>query len=376
MCGLLGASSDSPLNLDKIKVLYLLNKERGDHACGFSDGKTTIKDVVEPEEFITKVFENGAVEDGKSELKFNPNFNQFIGHTRYATVGDRKNAENAHPFRFKGKLIGTHNGTIRNIDELQDAFGTDFKVDSKFIYYLLSNYKLDRITPLLQGSLALAYHDLRTGTMKLYRFERPLYYGYTGENTIWYSSLKTYLEAIDCYDIKELPEHTEMTINNGQILRSRNLKKKLKPTLQTKKTPTLVTLDLKSKKSELRRLKNEAVNKWLEEQEKTPPPNLKSREKKIGFDTKVKDAKLFEDVPQTAEFIVVNDTPYYWWFDQDEYQKLYVKKFKEATEFFDMETLTSNKILEEDFGEIYEEIQNTFVDIKERIELRMQYEMG
>lgn len=198
-------------------------ENRGGHACGFTNLHSLIKEAVESDLFIT---DNDVIRE--EDIK------NFIGHTRYATKGSKKEKNNAHPFQFE-KVIGVHNGTIFNYEELQKEEDQDFKVDSEFLYYMINKYGLIKTLPRLEGKLALAYYekdkniDRDDWTLTLYRFDRPLFYGYKGE-TFFYGSEKEYLESIGCVNIKELNENCIYKVKNGKIKSCKTVKKKFTPT--------------------------------------------------------------------------------------------------------------------------------------------------
>jgi predicted glutamine amidotransferase len=56
----------------------------------------------------------------------------FLGHTRAATVG-KVSVENSHPF-LVGEVLGVHNGSIYNYDELNTKYNRTFEVDSTQIF--------------------------------------------------------------------------------------------------------------------------------------------------------------------------------------------------------------------------------------------------
>jgi hypothetical protein len=103
-----------------------------------------------------------------------------IGHTRLGTMGANEN-RNAHPFK-EGNVIGTHNGMVYNYSELDSALDghKPLRVDSQVIFRLLSEIMPDgklitEALPMIQGSLALAWHDVRDpGGLWLFKHNNPL----------------------------------------------------------------------------------------------------------------------------------------------------------------------------------------------------------
>ncbi len=114
--------------------LLLLSEKRGPHATGMallrSNGEHTLfKQPIKASDFIKgKGFRE--VLDG-----IDARTTLLVGHTRWQTVGDASNNENNHPIRA-GNVIGTHNGTIFNADELFDLLGLPrcAEVDSELIF--------------------------------------------------------------------------------------------------------------------------------------------------------------------------------------------------------------------------------------------------
>lgn len=231
MCGIVGGQSLKQIDKETIKLLFLLAEERGGHATGFTDQWWVQKDAIGAEKFVIKHNWNAVGENNKGVIK------SFIGHTRYATIGDKDKKENAHPWNFK-KVLGVHNGSIYNHKELQqeeninrpDSEQLDFSVDSEFLYWMINTYGLKRTLPKLVGKVGLAYWDKRGSDRKdwilnLYRFDRPLSYGYR-DGQLFYGSMSDYLETIGCEDIEELKENYLYQFDaNGKLLSRKNYNK-------------------------------------------------------------------------------------------------------------------------------------------------------
>lgn len=114
--------------------LLLLSERRGPHATGVallkSDGEHALfKRPLTASEFIK--------DQGFKDVIFSVDADTtlLMGHTRWQTRGDARNNANNHPIRA-GEVIGTHNGTIVNADQLFDRLGLPRRaeVDSELIF--------------------------------------------------------------------------------------------------------------------------------------------------------------------------------------------------------------------------------------------------
>ena len=144
MCGIWGTSRLTELTYN---LGYLLSWEmmsRGRDSWGCSDGS----DIVKRAGPIAATYE------------LPPLWKRAIVHTRAATQGSAKTAENAHPFRFQradgSVVIGIHNGVIRDHDGLNRRYDRNFEVDSMHIY---ANIAEDKGLKDLAGYAAIAWYD-------------------------------------------------------------------------------------------------------------------------------------------------------------------------------------------------------------------------
>lgn len=193
MCGISGAYSTS-LTAAEEKLfgkLLMLNVFRGEHSTGVvkvpPSGKAhVLKSVTDSMEFL-------ASKRGKDFLFDTPTKQLFIGHCRYATMGE-VSLQNAHPFNF-ANVVGVHNGTIRGTFEGSKEYGTD----SEALYALINEKgiveALNEIEH-LDPSYALVWYDKREKTINFVRNnKRPLWFSYVANRqTLVWSSTK---ESID-----------------------------------------------------------------------------------------------------------------------------------------------------------------------------------
>lgn len=155
MCGISMYIGIRPANIDKIKILGLYNVSRGADACG--------------------IVINNVVRKGVDDFKTNPstkeaNFSNFIEkknlvvndddenyniivHNRKASTSwsEKSNPDHAHPFEITDPdnnvvLIGAHNGSISNCEELKKAYDMTetYPVDSQLILSILAKNRKEK----------------------------------------------------------------------------------------------------------------------------------------------------------------------------------------------------------------------------------------
>lgn len=142
MCGLAGIilgerarSADELRHLTRLFTdLLVISRQRGPHATGVvwinRDGAHRLFKRPMPAELFVehKAFSQVlAGVDSRTTL--------LMGHTRWRTRGDQHINRNNHPIRA-GEVIGTHNGTIYNADELFARYDLSryAEVDSEILF--------------------------------------------------------------------------------------------------------------------------------------------------------------------------------------------------------------------------------------------------
>lgn len=209
MCGILAFSShaDKQCNIDKIKMLFMFNQERGKESYGYYTPESgVVKDTGKIEEYLIK-------KDSKV-----PESNLFIGHVRASSVG-AINKNNAHPFNY-GNIVLAMNGTLSNHYDLMKDYGflwKDFDVDSQILTAMINKDQNKSALSKILGSCAVVYTDTNTGALYCYRnADRPLFRGNFDE-CMYISSVENSLKMIGCSDVKEFKEDNLYEIKEGKI---------------------------------------------------------------------------------------------------------------------------------------------------------------
>lgn len=151
MCGqigiVFGRRNRSPEEFNNLCQIFtqmlLCCEKRGVHASGLAWFKTNgrrglFKKPLAAREFVqTKPYQ-------KMLAQVDQNTTVLMGHTRWRTIGSEFNNHNNHPIKA-GKIIGTHNGTIYNADQLFQQFSLLRRgdVDSELIFRLADFHSPD-----------------------------------------------------------------------------------------------------------------------------------------------------------------------------------------------------------------------------------------
>ena len=173
MCGLTGIimkqktrDAKSLVEIKNAMKRQLVSADtRGGHATGFAQ-IDSLGDYA-----ITKLPLNAYkfIETNVSKQAFqlvDSDVTVLMGHTRFATQGDKSNSANNHPIRA-GKTIGTHNGSISNDDELFDKYEMErfAEVDSEVIFRLhdtatdVDDFVKNRV-PKIRGAMSIVWCDV------------------------------------------------------------------------------------------------------------------------------------------------------------------------------------------------------------------------
>lgn len=234
MCGITGYSGDTGASIYKIKLLLAYNAERGKDSCGMYLNNRRTSTPLEKKIFK---FLGDAREKLLPMFVFPNNIETFIGHTRQKTSGV-VNVDNSHPFAYKSPdksytIVGCHNGVVFNTTELMEKYGwkhTDWDVDSQLIFKGLAEKGYSILEDMGTDNFALLWskivHTEKEKSETIYMFRkkgRPLFYGWDTESgsevtSMYISSTKESLEAIDCIDVEEVKEDTLYSVKDGVII--------------------------------------------------------------------------------------------------------------------------------------------------------------
>lgn len=246
MCGIFGmVRSTSAAHPERASAAFVelgrLSVERGRDSAGFAlanpdwDGAVRtagLADVEASEVVIngvtivkdTRAF--GDMWDDETHLPLLADHRIALGHTRFATQGNRDATINASPL-LVGTLVGTHNGdvdtfTVRDKFALRKPFGG---TDTETLYLALDRDRRDRrkVTNTLthvEGRAALAWLDRdRPNRVYLSRAAlSPVSMAYDAEGNLYWASNPRWFRDIDAMFDNLIGFHTVTMIAEGSLL--------------------------------------------------------------------------------------------------------------------------------------------------------------
>lgn len=197
MCGLVGmltttTATDKQLAL--FSNLLFVDKIRGEHATGIAKvnpwrgtvavhkkamSATQFLGLDETVEFLDK--ERGRI---------------YMGHNRYATLGDKTKDEFAHPFTVDHVTL-VHNGGVDRwtMNKLEGFDDPAVVVDSHMVACTIAKEGIEAAIGKLSGAFALIWWDQNERTLNFIRNkERPLWMAELNDGTLVWASEKEFLD--------------------------------------------------------------------------------------------------------------------------------------------------------------------------------------
>ena len=248
MCNLVAYSGSVPPNPDKINLLLMMGRDRGEDSTGMVVnskryiGFKGVPNISDPVEFV-----KAKVVDWSSDVS-----NVVMGHTRKSSSGGLSAAA-AHPYEYEyedgTKLYFMHNGTLHNEYQLRQKFEITYNehtTDSDLMGLILYRHGLEGFKEALKMYEGFAnfiwYWDCDPDILYVWRGgsirtnpatkvevleeERPLFF-IRQKGGIYINSTRQPLEAI--FDVKNVYTFTLNTIaicKNGKVVKAEPVERK------------------------------------------------------------------------------------------------------------------------------------------------------
>lgn len=237
MCGITGYSSKLPVDPGVMKVLILYARDRGTDSTGIM-----INDKIKKwwnKDFHSKNGDAYTVLYGSTFPKKKDYVNtDILVHCRSRSVGI-VSKDNTHPFEYidnNGDIYYfTHNGTIKNIDEMALKYNVTTRVgatDSEAFGEILLASNFEALLE-YKGTAAFSLYNATTRTFYLWKgysnhdntkgasVERPLHWSQIGNRFYYHSTAESIASATDQdEEIYEFPHNTLTLVKNSKQIAS------------------------------------------------------------------------------------------------------------------------------------------------------------
>ena len=224
MCGIAGYSLGFDSRVERTvaaRALLAGIAERGADAVGYA--------FRAPDSRITVHKQRSGATALLERIRVPEEATQLLVHVRDYTKGHPSLTANNHPIRH-GAVVGVHNGTITNDDELFDEHGIaraepGMTVDSEIIFALAERSRGRTAAALeqLYGSMAAGWLDDGRPELLLARgMGRPLWLG-VGRREFFFASTRLALELVESYGglklkKSQLDEGTVVAVEHGAVV--------------------------------------------------------------------------------------------------------------------------------------------------------------
>src|SRR5256714_2585228 len=235
MCGIAGYSLRSRSDLERTlaaQALLAAIAERGADAVGYAYRRPG-------DTYATVVKQRTPASQLLDRVTVPQEVDQLLVHVRDYTKGHPSIAANNHPVRH-GPVVGIHNGTIPNADELLAPHSCAraeprMTVDSEAIFAVAAHSRNDaRALEHLRGAMATGWLDEREPRVVFIArgSGRPLWIG-EGREGVFFASTRLALEVLERYlglklRKRELGEGRLLALEDGAIVR----KERFRPDLE------------------------------------------------------------------------------------------------------------------------------------------------
>jgi predicted glutamine amidotransferase len=260
MCNLSGYQGSQP-DIDKLKILYMLGRERGKDSCGIVTNHPDSKQIgFSATSSAWEPDMSDSINHVKELLYILPSTDNTVvlQHNRKSSSGGI-NKDSSQPVIVEDKdgnplMALIHNGTVKNTQELKTKFKVEgnFLTDSYLMAHLLYHKDKEEVLKSYEGAAVfvwfyfdnpneifmwkgLSIDNKRNTATNEYEDiiveERPLFYHLDEfNNEVYFSSLEDQVSAIYNYNIQVQPlkGNTITTISNGKIIKEVKVNRKVK----------------------------------------------------------------------------------------------------------------------------------------------------